>query len=479
LAVPLASGNPIERDRTPHGRTPEPPGPAALTAGCCRAPVGRSGMLEWLGAIASNRSSRMAGATLKDVMQRCGRNERSLCNEENAIYLTMANDEQVKVLRQGAAAWNKWIAENPDEYIDLSEADLSEANLYKANLYKANLSGANLQEANLNWANLYKANLHRANLNWANLFKANLSEINLREADLSGAFLSGADLSKAYLIEADLNRADLSKADLSLANLSKANLSCANLSKANLNRADLSEADLSRAYIYKANLSETNLSGTVLIETNMNSAILTGCNISRVCAWELALDGAKQNDLIITPPDRPAISVDNFEVAQFINLLLHNENIRHVIDTITSNFVLILGRFTQERKTVLDAIRDELRQRDYLPVLFDFEKSEGRDLTDTISTLAHMARFVIADITDAKCILAELEPIVPDLPSVPIMPLILNSEYEHALFAHFKKYPWVSEPYRYETHEHLLSTIEKKVIAPAEAKMEELRKRGR
>jgi hypothetical protein len=35
-----------------------------------------------------------------------------------------------------------------------------------------------------------------------------------------------------------------------------------------------------------------------------------------------------------------------------------------VIDAITSKLVLILGRFTPERKTILDAIRDELRKRD-------------------------------------------------------------------------------------------------------------------
>jgi hypothetical protein len=47
--------------------------------------------------------------------------------------------------------------------------------------------------------------------------------------------------------------------------------------------------------------------------------------------------------------------------------MLHNEKIRDVIDTITSKAVLILGRFTQERKPVLEALREELRQRKYLP----------------------------------------------------------------------------------------------------------------
>ena len=78
--------------------------------------------------------------------------------------------------------------------------------------------------------------------------------------------------------------------------------------------------------------------------------------------------------MVITREDEPEITVDNIEVAQFIYLLLHNAKIRDVIDTITSKAVLILGRFTEERKAVLDALREELRKRDYLPILFDFEK---------------------------------------------------------------------------------------------------------
>src|SRR3712207_8248172 len=49
-------------------------------------------------------------------------------------------------------------------------------------------------------------------------------------------------------------------------------------------------------------------------------------------------------------------------------------SIRDVIDTVGKKAVLILGRFTPERKTVLDDLRDELRKRNYLPILFDFDK---------------------------------------------------------------------------------------------------------
>jgi len=40
--------------------------------------------------------------------------------------------------------------------------------------------------------------------------------------------------------------------------------------------------------------------------------------------------------LLVTPEDEPEITVDNLEVAQFVNLLLHNDRIRQAIDTVSS-----------------------------------------------------------------------------------------------------------------------------------------------
>jgi hypothetical protein len=199
-----------------------------------------------------------------------------------------------------------------------------------------------------------------------------------------------------------------------------------------------------------------------------------GCKIYGIAAWEVRLKETDQTNLIITPADEPEITVDNLEVAQFIYLLLHNEKVREVIDTITSKAVLILGRFTSERKAVLDAMREELRRRNYLPILFDFEKPANRDLTEAISTLAHMARFIIADITEAKSIPQELERIVPGLPSVPVQPLLHISGSEYGMFEHFKRYPWVLELYQYESLQEVIAVLPDKVIAPAELKAKEL-----
>jgi Pentapeptide repeats (8 copies) len=266
---------------------------------------------------------------------------------------------------------------------------------------------------------------------------------------------------------------ELSGADLSDANLITANLSGANLYSANLSRATLSFADLSRANLSDANLSGADLKRTILVETNLERAILTDCSVYGCSAWNLRLIGANQRDLVIPPNDEPKITVDNLEVGQFIYLLLNNERIRDVINTITSKVVLILGRFTDERKAVLDAIREELRRHDYLPVLFDFEKPAGHDITETIGTLAHMARFVIADITDAKSIPQELMAIVPNLPSVPIQPLLLTTQSEYEMFDHFQRYPWVLQTFRYDNETMLLASLKEKVIEPAEAKAKE------
>ena len=171
------------------------------------------------------------------------------------------------------------------------------------------------------------------------------------------------------------------------------------------------------------------------------------------------------------------LPLDNLEVAQFIYLMLNNKKIRDVIDTITSKVVLILGRFSDDRKPVLDSIRDELRNRNYLPVLFDFTGPVSRNLTETISTLAHLARFVIADLTEPRCIPQELTKIVPNI-AVAIKPLLMEgSTGEYAMFKDLLIYDWVLDVYHYKNADHLINSLDDNVIAPAEEKAVELIRR--
>jgi uncharacterized protein YjbI with pentapeptide repeats len=473
----------------------------------------------------------------------------------------MADEEQLRILKQGVKRWNAWREQAGDIAVDLrwinadleveptgtryirnedlrgielgGAKDLSGANLSQANLEAADLRGVCLSRANLRGADFLAADLRRGNLSEANLSEANLAGTFLNEANLSRADLSGADLSRAHLSGADFTKANLSRADLgtalSGANLSKTNLSGtklgrANFSGANLSRANLSGAkdlsganlrgvDLRRAKLREANLRGADLSGAnlrgadfsganlseaslhvadlrgakligadlsrgSLTEADLREADLTGSRVYGVAVWGLRLRAStKQQGLIITPDREPEITTDDIEIAQFLYLLIHNEKIRNVIDTIGKKAVLILGRFTPERKTVLDDLRDELRRLGYLPILFDFEKPASKDLTATVSTLANLVRFIIADLTDPSSIPYELATVVPTTP-VAIQPILLSGMTEFSMFADLRRrYGWVLTTHHYDTPAQLIADLRDRVVQPAETKALELQRR--
>ena len=350
--------------------------------------------------------------------------------------LGMANQEHLDRLKEGTNAFNTWRKQFPDirpdlRKADLRNADLSEADLSRANLGEADLSGAYLRGAYLIFSNVIGANL-------------------------IGTNLSGANLRGAYLTSADLSEADLSGADLTGAFLIGTNLSGADLNKANLNK-------------------------TLMVDTDLTSATLINCRVYGTSIWNVKLEKAIQENLVITPHQEATITVDALEVAQFIYLLVNNPAIRQVIDTIAKKAVLILGRFTPERKAILELLRDELRSRGYVPILFDFQKPDSKDLTETVSILAHLARFIIVDLTDPSSVPHELATIIPQC-IAPVQPLLLQDDvkprHEYAMFQDLRtRYHWVLPTYQYRDIASLLASIKENVIEPAEQKAQELEKR--
>jgi hypothetical protein len=333
----------------------------------------------------------------------------------------MANQEQLAILKQSVEVWNKWRAENPDVEIDLREADVFGANLIKANLTEADLSRAKLIQARL-WT--------------ADLSRANLKQAILRRADLVGANLSEADLSEV------------------------------DLSEANLAGADLEGADLSGAI----------LMSSLLVGANINNAKVSKGKVYGASVWDLKGEFKEQKDLIVTPPSHSPITVDNIKVAQFIYLILNNNEIRDVINTLTAKSVLILGRFAiPERKAILDALRNKLREYGLLPIVFDFDRPTDKDFTETIKTLAGLCYFVIADVTNPKSSPLELQATVPDY-QIPFVPIIQEGEQPFAMMVDLqKKYNWVLNTRTYSSKEALISALRKGIIEPAMHKHNELR----
>jgi uncharacterized protein YjbI with pentapeptide repeats len=405
----------------------------------------------------------------------------------------MPNDDHIAQLNKGVAAWNTWRAQNrnikqPDlsdadlsgaklSGADLSGADLRLATLLSADLSEARLRGADLRNASLGGAILRRADLSGADLSGgtylrvADFSEADLSEARLWRARLGGARLSGAILRRAELSFADLSDADLSGADLSEATLTEANLSSAQLGAAILSGASLRGAYLNRADLSGANLSGANLTVATLVDTNLTGADLTGCHIYGVSAWGLKPPKSdKQRNLIITRPDEPAVTVDNIEVAQFIYLMLNNEKIRDAIDTIGKKGVLLLGRFTSGRIAVLERLREELRKRNFMPMVFNFDKPETKGFTETVRLLCGLSRFVIVDVTNPRSAPLELQATVPEC-MIPFVPIVDRNE-ELEPFAMLRDLQHnhpdrVSPVIRYSSVDRLIEVLDAEIIAPA------------
>ena len=423
----------------------------------------------------------------------------------------MADQEQLRILKRGAEAWNQWRSEFSEVHPNLSGADLRgldlslpdpvsrdhpETGKFLANLLRqkdyassqlgVNFEGVELNNARLNEANLLRANFVRAKLRRAKLSGAILREATIVDSDLSDATLEEADFRKASFGKVCLKGANLRGANLSSAILTTVDLTDAALIGADLRQAtahestfinaDLSYADLTKASLAWSKLGGANLSQAKMVFTSLSEADLTGCRIFGTSVWGVQLEGAKQSNLIITREDEATVTVDNLEVAQFIYLMLHNEKIRDVIDTIGKKGVLILGRFAQDRKIVLDAIRVRLRELGFVPMMFDFDKPTERDFTETIKTLAGLSRFIIADITNPKSSPLELQATIPDY-MIPFVPIIQENEEPFAMFRDLKQKhgQWVLDLLEYDSADGLLNVLESAVVKPALAKADELR----
>jgi hypothetical protein len=240
-------------------------------------------------------------------------------------------------------------------------------------------------------------------------------------------------------------------------------------------RAYLSDANLTGANLVGADLSGAHLYGTTLVNTDLTDADLTGCRIYGVSAWRLTLKRTKQQNLVITDGEEPEITVDNIEVAQFVYLLLHNEKIRDVIDTIGKKGVLLLGRFTEGRMEVLERLRDKLRDLGFVPMVFNFDKPEIKDFTETVRLLAGLSPLRNVDITNPRSAPLELQAIVPDY-MMPFAPILQEGEKPFAMFVDLQnKYDWVFKPIiGYSSVDQLVEVLEDKIVRRAETKFNQL-----
>jgi hypothetical protein len=326
----------------------------------------------------------------------------------------MANQEQLALLRQDVAAWNQWREEHADIRPDLEGANLERANLYLADLSFAKLNGASFIRADLTHANLEGATLINASLGGATLIATTLVNANLRNAKFNYANLRGANLRGAILTEAKLEQA-------------------------------------------------------TLVEADLTGATLTRSSIYGMSVWNVRLEDAEQDNLIITPYHEPTITVDDLEVAQFVYLLLDHKKLRNALNAVTERGVLLLGRFGGGGLEVLQAVAARLREAQYLPIIFDFERPRDRNYTEAVKTLAGLSRFIIADLSGPS-VPQELYATVPHF-KIPFVPILEAGRKQFAMAVDVLEYPWVVRPpVIFASTDELVNLVPSRIIAPAEEK---------
>ena len=127
------------------------------------------------------------------------------------------------------------------------------------------------------------------------------------------------------------------------------------------------------------------------------------------------------------------------------------------------------------RIALLERLREELRKRDFLPMVFNFDKPEVKDFTETVRLLAGLSHFVIADITCPRSAPLELQATVPEC-MIPFVPILEKGEEPFAMFKDLwiKHREWVFEPIRYPSVDRLIEVLDTEIVRPAQARFADL-----
>jgi hypothetical protein len=104
-----------------------------------------------------------------------------------------------------------------------------------------------------------------------------------------------------------------------------------------------------------------------------------------------------------------AVTVSDIKTAAFIySLMESSEDLARNIDEATNRVVLLLGKFRDGGAERLNRIKSLLADYGLIPIKFDFEKPELLNLIETITIIAGLSKFIIADLSGPS-VPAEIE----------------------------------------------------------------------
>lgn len=317
----------------------------------------------------------------------------------------MANSEHLEIFNHGPKIWNEWRKANPQ-----IEPDLSGAFIYPHFARK---------EKN--------RPLHKGDVTISdpkNPF--NFSRTNFHKSSFESAVFPGADMRYCYLYESDMSSAGFPGADFSGSMIRK--VYCRGTDFSNARFVDCV------------------LNNSTFIGVNFSGALIEGCNVYGVSAWEILLDDKTiQKELFLhrdnfsrkdlaTRSDNPSF-VDDIALAQFLYFISQENGFGKSLKQLNKRSVLLLGKFREGGLELLKSVGDILRKWNYIPIIFDFEPSAHTNLIENVLTMAGMSKLVLANL-EGSSVPAELAKVASNF-RTPVIAWIHDARHDQ-VYAMFK-----------------------------------------
>lgn len=308
--------------------------------------------------------------------------------------------------------------------------------------------------------------------------RLNLKGVNLSYLSLIGIDLTSADLNNSSFIKTNLWNADLRDSNFSGSAFVSANLLLLRADRSIFDKVNLAYATLTGSRFFGSTITNSKVTAVTVwgietneytIQKNLYLDVLFDPLMEEIEARELPKNRSIEDVIIRT---------DNIETAYILYLFSRreqdlkdfkkNDKLRIILESLTDKIVLILGNFSLRQKAILKDIRISLSGMGYAPVIFDFARPKNRDLIETVSVLAGLSRFVIADLTKPRSIPLESVLITPGL-MVPFAAIIQKDSNPFKMFEDLRtKYFWVLEPWKYKDKEDILKKLKTEIVNPSE-----------
>ncbi len=268
-----------------------------------------------------------------------------------------------EIILQGASAWNVWQTENKMP-VSFAKPFWYESRDRQGRMIK----GAN------------SVDFSGIQMNNVSVFNAFAEGLNVQNATITGCHFEEGDFSRANFSNTVFINTKFNKTILTDASFTGVTFINCNLNRVNLANADFSLKEIRETVVYG------------------------------ISAWDLKTNPEmKQSKLVIEKSyelysdiiasGRIPMMVDDIEMAQFVYYLSSHKKMRNMINILNSKGVLLLGQFRDGGLERLYKLMDWLRERNYTPMLFDFDRPENLDYTETVITMAGLSKFILADLS--------------------------------------------------------------------------------